>query len=80
VELIALHSSFQKIHQASYGALESYAPSRLEQVLASHTPEVRVVADQIRKFRALLDEITSGEPLNFVPEARDPEELGERIP
>jgi hypothetical protein len=37
------------------------------------------VADQVREFCALLDEVAPGEAFDLVPEARDPEKLREHV-
>jgi hypothetical protein len=48
-------------------------------MLASHAAEVGVVANQVREFCALLDEVAPGEAFDLVPEARDPEKLREHV-
>ena len=58
-------------------AAQPDAAARLDQVLAAHAAELRVVPDQVGQLAALLDEVAGREARDLLFEARHAEQLAQ---
>src|ERR1700686_1312568 len=57
---VPIDAPAQEVNQSRYRALESNTATRLDQVLVANATEFRIVADEIREFSALLNQIAAG--------------------
>jgi hypothetical protein len=66
-----------EIDQGRDRVLQPDAAAGLLQMLAAHTSEFRIMADQVGEFTALLNEMAAGETGHSLLESLDAEKLGE---
>src|SRR5258707_3598887 len=74
---VARQAPLQKIDQRRDLAFEPDPPSRLDQVLAAHAAKLRVVANEVGKFSALLNEIAARKTVDLLLKAADSKQLAQ---
>src|SRR5262249_31948324 len=68
VELVAFGKSFQSFRKQLNVVLQADLLSCLDQVMAPHTAEFRIMQDQVRELSALLYQVDLGQSPDFVME------------
>src|SRR5439155_8582108 len=76
-EAAPVDAMVEELDQALDVVLEMHPLARLDQMLAAHAPELRIVAKQVRELGALLDEVDAGESRDLLPEARGTDQLAQ---
>src|SRR5205823_11090229 len=77
IELVAVREGFERFRKKLYVAFQTDQFAGFEQMFASNTAKLRIMQNQVRQFRALLDQIDLCQAPNFVMETLHPNQFGE---